>query len=96
MPVTTSPPQVRYHLPTLGSLWAHLPSAGKKRLTRGWTVTALAYPPSLDIQWAFFVKHHTDPEVAARSLLLTWTLPDGTYWVGPKSKAPAGAELNGL
>lgn len=60
------------------------------------TVTALTYPQSLDTQWSFFVKHHSDPEIEGRYRLLTWTLPDGTYWIGPKAKAPPGATLNGV
>jgi choline dehydrogenase len=60
------------------------------------TVNALYYPQSLDLQWSFFVKHHSDPEVEGRYRLLTWTLPDGTYWIGPKAQAPAGAVLNGV
>ncbi|KAK3686233.1 hypothetical protein B0T22DRAFT_411140 [Podospora appendiculata] len=60
------------------------------------TVDALYYPQSLDLQWSFFVKHHSDPEVEGRYRLLTWTLPDGTYWIGPKAQAPAGAKLNGV
>lgn len=59
-------------------------------------VNALYYPQHLDLQWSFFVKHHTDPDVEERYRLLTWTLPDGTYWIGPKAKAPAGAKLNGV
>ena len=57
---------------------------------------ALAYPPNLEYQWSFFVKHHSDPEVEGRYRLLTWTLPDGTYWIGPKAEAPDDAELNGV
>lgn len=60
------------------------------------TVNALYYPQTLDLQWSFFVKHHSDPEVEGRYRLLTWTLPDGTYWIGPKAEAPAGAKLNGI
>jgi choline dehydrogenase len=60
------------------------------------TVNALSYPQSPDLQWSFFVKHHSDPEVESRFRLLTWTLPDGTYWVGPRDKAPADAKLNGV
>jgi choline dehydrogenase len=59
-------------------------------------VNALYYPQTLELQWSFFVKHHTDPEVESRYRLLTWTLPDGSYWIGPKSDAPAGATLNGV
>jgi choline dehydrogenase len=60
------------------------------------TANALSYPGSPDVQWSFFAKHHSDPEVEGRYRLLTWTLPDGTYWVGPKAEAPAGAKLNGV
>lgn len=60
------------------------------------SATALAYPGSPDVQWSFFAKHHSDPEVEGRYRLLTWTLLDGTYWVGPKAEAPAGAKLNGV
>jgi len=59
-------------------------------------VNALYYPQSLDLQWHFFVKHHTDAAVEERYRLLTWTLPDGTFWIGPKAQAPAGATLNGV
>lgn len=59
-------------------------------------VNALYYPQSLPLQWSFFVKHHSDPKVEENYRLLTWTLPDGTYWIGPKSQAPAGATLNGI
>lgn len=60
------------------------------------TVNALYYPQSLDLQWSFFVKHHTDPAAEERYRLLTWTLPDGTFWIGPKTQAPADAKLNGV
>jgi len=60
------------------------------------TVNALYYPQSLDLQWHFFVKHHTDSAVEERYRLLSWTLPDGTFWIGPKAKAPAGATLKGV
>lgn len=60
------------------------------------TVNALYYPQSLELQWSFFVKHHTDAEAESRYRLLTWTLPDGQYWIGPKDKAPEGAKLNGV
>ncbi|SPO01845.1 related to choline dehydrogenase [Cephalotrichum gorgonifer] len=57
---------------------------------------ALSYPPNLDYQWSFFAKHHSDPEAEGRYRLLTWTLPDGTYWIGPKAETPPGAKLNGV
>jgi choline dehydrogenase len=60
------------------------------------TVNTLYYPQSLDLQWSFFVRHHSNSTVEDRYRLLTWTLPDGTYWVGPKSEAPADAKLNGV
>jgi choline dehydrogenase len=60
------------------------------------TVNALYYPQSLDLQWSFFVKHHSDPEVENRYRLLTWTLPNGSFWIGPKAQAPAGATLKGV
>jgi choline dehydrogenase len=60
------------------------------------TVNALYFPQSLDLQWHFFVKHHTDDAVEERYRLLTWTLPDGTFWIGPKAQAPEGAVLNGV
>lgn len=59
-------------------------------------VNTLYYPQSLPLQWSFFVRHHADAEVEARYRLLTWTLPDGTYWVGPRADAPSGAKLNGV
>ncbi|KAK1755556.1 oxygen-dependent choline dehydrogenase [Echria macrotheca] len=60
------------------------------------TVNALYYPQSLGLQWSFFVRHHSDPKDDERNRLLTWTLPDGQYWIGPKADAPAGAKLNGI
>lgn len=60
------------------------------------TVNALYYPQSLDLQWSFFVKHHSDPDVEARYRLLTWMLPNGTYWIGPKADAPSDATLKGV
>ena len=60
------------------------------------SVVALSYPQNLDYQWSFFVKHHSDPDVEERYRLLTWTLPDGTYWIGPKAEAPHNATLNGV
>ncbi|KAK4126802.1 GMC oxidoreductase, partial [Parathielavia appendiculata] len=59
-------------------------------------VNALYYPQSLDLQWSFWVKHHEDPEAEGRYRLLTWTLPDGSFWIGPKFQAPAGATLKGV
>lgn len=59
-------------------------------------VEALHYPQTPDIEWSFFVKHHSDPEVESRFRLLTWTLPNGTYWIGSKDKAPADAKLKGV
>lgn len=60
------------------------------------SVNAISYPQNPNYEWSFFVKHHSDADVEARYRLLTWTLPDGTYWVGPKAEAPAGAELKGV
>lgn len=60
------------------------------------TVNVLYCPQSLDLQWHFFVRHHTDDAAEERYRLLTWTLPDGQFWVGPKAKAPAGATLKGV
>lgn len=60
------------------------------------TVNALYYPQSLDLQWHFFVKHHTDDAVEERYRLLTWVLPDGQFWIGPKAQAPEGAVLKGV
>ncbi len=60
------------------------------------TVNALYFPQSLDLQWHFFVKHHTDPAVEDRYRLLTWTLPDGQFWIGPRAQAPANATLKGV
>lgn len=59
-------------------------------------VPSLQYPENQDLKWSFFVQHHTDAEVEARYRLLTWTLPDGEYWVGSADKAPEGATLNGI
>ncbi|KAK4098419.1 GMC oxidoreductase [Parathielavia hyrcaniae] len=59
-------------------------------------VNALYYPQTLDLQWSFWAKHHEDPEVEGRYRLLTWTLPDGSFWIGPKSEAPEGAVLKGI
>ncbi len=60
------------------------------------SVNAISYPVNPGYEWSFFVKHHSDPEVESRYRLLTWTLPDGTYWIGSKAQAPAGATLNGV
>lgn len=60
------------------------------------TVDALYYPQHQDLQWHFFVKHHSDPEIESRYRLLTWKLSDGTYWVGSVDKAPEGAKLMGV
>ncbi|GAB1318480.1 hypothetical protein MFIFM68171_08690 [Madurella fahalii] len=60
------------------------------------TVNALAYPQNSDIQWSFFVKHHSYLDVEGRFRLLTWTLPNGTYWIGPEAKAPSDATLRGV
>lgn len=60
------------------------------------TVTTLYYPQHEDLQWHFFVKHHSDPEVEARYRLLTWKLSDGSYWVGSADKAPEDAEPIGV
>jgi len=57
---------------------------------------ALYYPQKLELQWSFYVKHHTDPEIESRYRLLTWELPNGQLWIGPKSKAPAGATMKGV
>ncbi len=62
----------------------------------GTSVNALSYPTNPGNEWSFFVKHHSDSDAESRYRLLTWTLPDGTYWVGPKADAPAGATLNGV
>lgn len=35
------------------------------------TVNALYYPQSMDLQWSFFARHHSDPEVESRYRLLT-------------------------
>jgi choline dehydrogenase len=60
------------------------------------TVNALYYPQTPDLQWSFFVKHHSDANVEGRYRLLTWTLPNGTYWIGPSAEAPADAKLKGV
>lgn len=57
---------------------------------------ALSYPPNMEYQWSFFAKHHSDPDIEGRYRLLTWTLPDGTYWIGPKAQSPPDAKLNGV
>ncbi len=62
----------------------------------GTSVNALSYPTNEANQWSFFVKHHSDAETESRYRLLTWTLPDGSYWIGTKAQAPAGATLNGV
>lgn len=60
------------------------------------TVNALYYPQHGDLQWHFYVKHHSDTEVESRYRLLTWKLSDGSYWVGSADKAPEDAERIGV
>jgi choline dehydrogenase len=60
------------------------------------TATALYYPQHQELQWHFFVKHHSDPEIESRYRLLTWKLSDGSYWVGSADKAPKDAKLIGV
>ncbi|KAJ1323539.1 choline dehydrogenase [Microdochium nivale] len=62
----------------------------------GTILPALQYPADPALKWSFFIQHHTDPEVEKKNRLLTWTLPNGDYWVGSADKAPQGAELNGI
>lgn len=59
-------------------------------------VTSLEIPRSNNLQWSFFAKHHSDDEANLRFRLLTWLLPDGSYWVGKGADAPDGAVLKGV
>ena len=59
-------------------------------------VTALEFPRTNSLQWSFFAKHHADDDANLRFRLLTWLLPDGSYWVGKGADAPDGAVLQGV
>lgn len=62
----------------------------------GTVVTALEYPEDDLIKWAFFVNTTTNHTEQLKFRLLTWTLPNGTYWVGSGEDAPEDAVLNGV
>lgn len=59
-------------------------------------VTELQYPEDDAIKWSFFVNTTTNATQQLRYRLLTWTLPNGTYWVGSGEDAPEDATLNGV
>lgn len=59
-------------------------------------VTTLEHPRTETLQWSFFAKHHADDAANLRFRLLTWLLPDGSYWVGKGADAPDGAVLKGV
>ena len=59
-------------------------------------VTSLEYPRTATTQWSFFAKHSADDDANLRFRLLTWLLPDGSYWVGKGADAPEGAVLKGV
>lgn len=62
----------------------------------GTIVTELEYPEDDLIKWAFFVNTTTNHTEQLQYRLLTWTLPNGTYWVGSGEDAPEDATLNGV
>ncbi|KAK6836406.1 hypothetical protein PG987_006901 [Apiospora arundinis] len=70
-------------------------------------VAALSYPATNALRWHFFVRHlagkinddDDDEKEKERELQfnhLTWTLPNGSYWVGSGAKAPKEATLKGV
>lgn len=62
----------------------------------GTYVSELQYPEDDEIKWSFFVDTTTNITQQLRYRLLTWTLPNGTYWVGSGEDAPEDATLNGV
>lgn len=59
-------------------------------------ITELEYPEDDEIKWSFFVNTTTNATQQLRYRLLTWTLPNGTYWVGSGDDVPENATLNGV
>lgn len=61
------------------------------------TIAALSYPGTNTLKWHFFVRHFGDDRAQElRYNHLTWTLPNGSYWVGSGARAPQDARLNGV
>ncbi|KAK8113009.1 hypothetical protein PG984_013535 [Apiospora sp. TS-2023a] len=61
------------------------------------TIAALSYPGTDALKWHFFVQHFGDDREQERQYNhLTWTLPNGSYWVGSGERAPKDARLNGV
>ncbi|KAK7911574.1 hypothetical protein PG985_014055 [Apiospora marii] len=61
------------------------------------TIAALSYPSTAALRWHFFVQHFgDDQEQELQNNHLTWTLPNGSYWVGSGARAPKDAKLNGV
>lgn len=56
-------------------------------------ITELEYPEDDEIKWSFFVNTTTNTTQQLRNRLLTWTLPNGTYWVGSGDLAPRGRNV---
>lgn len=60
-------------------------------------IAALSYPSTDALKWHFFVQHFgDDQEQELQYNHLTWTLPNGSYWVGNGARAPKDATLNGV
>lgn len=59
-------------------------------------IAAISYPGPADARWAFFVNTSSSMEQSLKYRFLTWTLSDGSYWVGSGDKAPKDAKLNGV
>ncbi|KAK8062825.1 hypothetical protein PG997_014922 [Apiospora hydei] len=61
------------------------------------SIAALSYPGTDTLKWHFFVKHfRDDQEQELQYNHLTWTLPNGSYWVGSGARAPEDARLDGV
>ncbi|KAK7959245.1 GMC oxidoreductase-like protein [Apiospora aurea] len=61
------------------------------------SIAALSYPGTDTLKWHFFVKHFGDDEDQELQYNhLTWTLPNGSYWVGSGARAPKDARLDGV
>ncbi|KAK8078814.1 Choline dehydrogenase [Apiospora phragmitis] len=53
------------------------------------TIAALSYPGTDALKWHFFVKHFADDkDQELQYNHLTWTLPNGSYWVGSGAGRP--------
>lgn len=48
------------------------------------------------LSWGFWVKHHTDNATDQRFNHMTFTLPDGRFWVGNAKEAPKDATVKGV